>query len=439
MKKNKNRYVKIPLYAWFVAFVGALFYGYQFILRICPQVMNHEMIMAWGVDVASFGFLISLYYWSYSSMQIPAGLLLDRFGPRRVLSLAALVCFFGVVGLGMAQGPWIAGMSRFAVGFGSAFAFIGALKVLGNWLPSNRLAFATGLVMAMGTVCAFVAGGPLARLVDLFGWQMCLYVLAVGAFIISTCIYTVISDFPLARHFKGDEAYIRAIKKENPEDVLVDVWWNLKSVFWNPQSWYAGISLAFLYLPLACFAELWGAPFIMKCCGCDRAEGAAMTSLLFVGMAIGAPLFGAWSDRIKRRKLPLYTGITGLLTCFLILIIGAPSHLGMIAVLVSLIGFFVGSMLILFSMVRENNPSSASGLSVAFGNFICMVIPGVAQSLVGYLLVWISGISAGSDVLAYSTNAYQWALLTIPVGVGLSYVSTFFTRETYAEQGWSAS
>ncbi len=434
MTQEKASKQKIPLYAWVVAVVGALFYGYQFILRICPQVMNDEMIEAWGVDVASFGFLISLYYWSYSVMQVPAGLLLDKFGPKRVLSLATLGCFFGLIGLALATGPWVAGLSRFTVGFGSAFAFIGALKILGNWLPSNKLAFATGLVMTMGTICAFIAGGPLALLVDLFGWQLCLYTLSGGALLIAGAVYFIVSDRPLPSHFKGNEDYIKEIKKENPEGDRVDVWSNLKIVFKNPQSWLAGISLALLYLPLACFAELWGTPFIMKCSGCSRPDGAGITSLLFIGMAVGAPLFGAWSDRLKLRKLPVFVGITGILVSFLTLLLSAPSQVYVVGILVFLMGFFVGAMLILFSIIRENNPSSASGLSVAFGNFICMIIPGGIQSLIGFLIVWISNGEPGANVSSYSLHAYQYALLIVPVGIGLSYISVFFIRETHASQ-----
>ncbi len=130
MLNIKPSHKKQFVYGSIICAIGALFYCYEFILRIVPGVLQSELSAAFGnVSASTFGQIAALYYFAYSPMQLPVGMLMDRFGPRRLLTLACLCCTLGSYLFSYSTFLWIAGMGRFLVGFGSAFAFVGVLSL----------------------------------------------------------------------------------------------------------------------------------------------------------------------------------------------------------------------------------------------------------------------------------------------------------------------
>ncbi len=123
-----------------VCLVGALFYCYEFLLRILPGTLQSELSIAFGhISATTFGQLAALYYFAYSPMQLPVGMLIDRFGPRRLLSFACLCCMLGSYLFMTFSSLWIAGIGRLLVGFGSSFAFVGSLTLMMHWLPRRYI------------------------------------------------------------------------------------------------------------------------------------------------------------------------------------------------------------------------------------------------------------------------------------------------------------
>ena len=105
--------------------IGAFFYCYEFVLRIIPGALQSELSAAFGhISATTFGQLSAFYYFAYSPMQIPVGMLMDRFGPRRLLTFACLCCTLGSWMFADISSMLVAGCGRFLVGFGSSFAFV---------------------------------------------------------------------------------------------------------------------------------------------------------------------------------------------------------------------------------------------------------------------------------------------------------------------------
>lgn len=155
---------------WAICGLGALFYSYEYLLRIAPSVIESELRNHLNLSATGFGLLSSIYYFAYVPMQLPVGVLLDRYGPRRLLTLACLICVLGIFLFTSSSLFWIVAVGRFLVGFGSAFAFVGVLKLATIWLPENRLASVSGMTSALGPIGAMLGDNFLQEFVSRLGW-----------------------------------------------------------------------------------------------------------------------------------------------------------------------------------------------------------------------------------------------------------------------------
>ena len=164
--------IKSNLYLSFtICSLAAIFYCYEYYLRVAPSIMSAELKHAYNLSDAGLGILSAYYYYAYMPLQIPVGLLMDKFGARRVLTCACLLCVIGTLAFTHAEHLIQAQFGRFLIGFGSAFAFVGVLKISNTWLPAKLYAMMVGLCMLLGMFGAMAGEMIMANLVQQIGWQ----------------------------------------------------------------------------------------------------------------------------------------------------------------------------------------------------------------------------------------------------------------------------
>src|SRR3990167_1653950 len=159
------------LFPWVVVACGMLFYCFNYFLRVSPSVLQSNLTDAFHITATQFGTLAGLYYWAYTPMQIPAGMLYDKFGVRFVLCVAILVAVIGLSIFIAADEYSTAGCGRFLIGLGCAFAYIGTLKIASIWLPSNRFGTVAGLTTAIGMLMGAASQTYFTRIVAVIGYQ----------------------------------------------------------------------------------------------------------------------------------------------------------------------------------------------------------------------------------------------------------------------------
>ncbi|MBS0287178.1 MAG: MFS transporter [Proteobacteria bacterium] len=183
--------------------LAAIFYFYELMLLVSPSVMLDDLTHTFSTSAEQLGSLAACYYYAYAAMQIPVGLLMDRFGPRILLVIASAFCALGSVIFGFADTLFMAQIGRFVMGIGGSFAVVGCLKLASLWFPVNRFALLTGIMVAVGMMGGVFGQAPVAKLVMLVGWrQTALYGAIVGA-ILSVIIWFIVSDHP----FKSSQAH----------------------------------------------------------------------------------------------------------------------------------------------------------------------------------------------------------------------------------------
>lgn len=421
---------KYLLMAWLICGLGAMYYSYEYFLRISPSVMENALRAHFNLSATGFGLLSAFYYYAYVPLQIPVGVLLDRYGPRVLITLACLVCVVGTFVFAGTNVFWIAALGRFLVGFGSAFAFVGVLKLATIWLPENKLAMVSGLAAALGTIGAMIGDNLLGVLVIHIGWRETVNLTAYFGIGLAILLWFGIRDKKSHQRRSGTV--------DNFRKSMID----LAVIARNKQVWINGMFGCLVYLPTTVFAELWGIPYLKSAHALTQADADFANSLLFLGFTIGAPLMGYISDRLKRRKLPMFFGATGAGIVMMTILYFPGLQTNHLNALMFMLGLLYSAQCIVFAVGRELSPKEAAGTAMAMTNMIVMLGAMFLQPLVGKLLdvslaahaknIPLTHLSEATLQHLYTAADYQFALSIIPIGIILAAILTFFLKETYA-------
>ena len=400
----------LPLLAWAT---GATFFFYAWVLRVAPSVMVEELMRDFAVGAGVLGHLSAAYFYGYAGMQIPVGLLLDRFGPRRLMTVAALVCAGGCVlfATGGSFATVITG--RFLIGASAAFSLVGAMAVAGHWFPANRFAIFSGLAMAMGMAGGVLGQAPLRLAIEASDWRTTTLLLAAGGVAIAVAAWATVRD---KWHGSGGMAVALS---------------GLGKVMRHRQTLLIALTGLGTSAPLLAFAGLWGVPFLETAYGMSRTSAAGVTSAFFAGWGVGAPLFGWLSDRIGRRRDPLLFALA-LKTVALAALIYVPGLPLLALVSLSfLVGLFGSAQILCFALVRENHTPALSGTAIGFLNAVVTGAGALFQPLVGILLdlAWTGEIASGARV--YQAEAYRIALASLIACCVGGFLCLLAVRETY--------
>ena len=171
-------------HSYFIFFLAATFYLYEFVLQVAPSVMAESMMKTFGVSAEGFGFISAFYFYAYAPAQLPAGVLYDRYGPRKLMTFAIILCALGSAFFASTDSLFTASLGRLMIGFGSAFSFIGVLVLLSRWFPPSYFAVLAGIAQLMSSVGAMFGEIPLASLINQVGWRYASFILSgVGLFL----------------------------------------------------------------------------------------------------------------------------------------------------------------------------------------------------------------------------------------------------------------
>jgi MFS family permease len=408
---------------WLVWSVGALAFAYAFFHRVSPSVMYDHLMADFAASAAVVGNLAACYFYAYGAMQLPVGLMIDRWGARRLLISAVLTAALGSLIFGLAGALPLAYAARLLIGAGSGIVFVATLKLAALHLPPQRFALATGLTMAVAMTGAVGGQAPLAALVEAIGWRQAMFVGA-GLGVALALVIGLVARAPDVRSATG----------HGPADDRHSVGAAIRVVLGNPQTWLAGLFSGFMSGPMLSFGVLWAVPYLMQVQGLSRAEAGAGASLMLVGWGVGAPGFGWLSDRVGRRK-PVMLATTALTLLGWLALIGPQTMpVGLALALILFLGVTSSSMALAFAVSRELNPPGHSGLATSFPNFTSMVAAAILQPFVGWLLDlgWDGGMAAGARL--FDTTDYRLAFLPYPIITAIALVAICFLTETRCRQ-----
>lgn len=418
IKPHSNQYDN-KFSAYVIFLLSASFYLYEFILQVSPSVMAEPMMNTFHVTAQGFGIVSAFYFYAYAPMQLPAGLLFDRYGPRKLMTYALILCAIGSFFFASTSSLYTAAIGRFLIGIASAFSFIGVLVLISRWFPAKQFALLAGIAQLMSSVGAMFGEVPLAALIGQVGWRQATFILAFIGLGLAALVWYVIRDYP-------DQPV-----QTTPKRQFTDEWRRLLSVCSQSYTWLIGTYAFTIWTPIAVFAALWGVPYLQQKYQINVLMASGLCSMIWLGIGLGSPLLGWLSDRCYSRRYALaISSLLGLFaTIFLLYVPNVPLH--WMYVILLILGFGAGGQTVSFAVVKENNPHELVGTASGLNNLFVLLGGAIFQPLVGVILKHSSSELIVNKLPVYTTQVYNKALLVMPCCYLISLVAVLLLKESH--------
>lgn len=364
--------------------------------------MAAPMMETFHVSAEGFGVISAFYFYAYAPMQLPAGLLFDRYGPRKLMTGALVLCAIGSFFFASTDSVITASMGRFLIGVGSAFSFIGVLVLVSRWFPPKHFAILAGIAQLMSSVGAMFGEMPLAAMIEHVGWRQASFILAAAGFLLAILLWCLIRDYP---HQPTQALPTRSLREEGRR---------LLEVCRRSYTWVTGAYAFSIWTPIAVFAALWGVPYLQEKYHVSVVVASGLCSMIWLGIGIGSPLLGWLSDRCSSRRLALIVSSVFGLVATLILLYLPDVSIGWMYVVLLMLGFGAGGQTVSFAVVKDNNPAHLVGTASGFNNLSVLLGGAIFQPLVGVILHHSAGSHLTRGLPVYTISSYQTALLVMP-------------------------
>jgi MFS family permease len=410
--------------------LGAALYLIGFYQRVAPAVMTVELTRDFALSAAALGNLSAFYFYTYVAMQVPTGILADRWGPRRLLAAGAALAGVGSAVFALAGSLVWASAGRLLVGGAVAVAFVGMLKLASRWFAPRQFALATGMALFCGIVGAVFAGVPLRLLVTALGWRPVMLASGLAALGVAAAIWIVVRDDPSERGYASHGPPLAGGGSGAAHGILAGI----REVFRYRNTWLLTLAPGGVVGCVLTFSGLWGIPFLTTHYGLSPTQAAALTSALLVAWAVGGPLLGFGSDHWGRRK-PLYAGgCAAVLACWALVVLVPDLPLPLLVAVLLAAGLASGGMIIGFAFAKESVPPHLAGTVSGVVNMGVMTGPMVLQPAVGWVLDRLWDGTLVNGVRVYPWSAYRAGFALMLVWAALALVLILLTRETRCEQ-----
>jgi sugar phosphate permease len=405
---------------WTAFGVAGLAYVLSFFHRFAPAAIAGELRLDFDVGAAALGGLAATYFYIYTLMQIPTGVLVDTLGPRRILAAGGVVAGIGSLLFGSAEDFTLAALGRLLVGLGVSVTFIALLKLNAAWFSERRFGTLTGLTILLGNTGALLAASPLVWALGFMSWRTMFIGVGLGSLLLALLAWWLVRDHP-------GEAGLPSPREQAGEAAHAahrGHWLEgLREVVGNRLSWpgfFVSLGSGGVFFA---FGGLWSVPLLTEGYGLSRGAATQHVSLLLLGFALGAFFIGTLSDHLGRRK-PVLLAAAGLhLLCWLPIAAGLPLVSGLGHALFFLMGLGASSLTLTWACAKEVNRHALSGMATSLVNTGGFLGAAILQPLVGWTLDQ-SGASGG--LAAFRPGM---GLMTGFVVTGL--VAAFFVRETH--------
>ena len=407
-----------------------MFYLTGFYQRVSPAVMTDELMRAFHIGAAGLGSLSAFYYYSYLVMQIPTGVLIDSWGPRKLLMTGSIAASAGTFLFAATDDYALACLGRLLIGAATAVGWVTLLTLTTHWFPPRRFAMLSGLGLLFGNLGALFAQVPLRLAIQHFGWRPVVITSAVGVLLIGALALLFVKNDP------ADVGYATFAQRHEVGSTatLLDRLRGFTRIFRFRNTWLIFLSQGGIVGSILSFTGLWGSPFLRARYGLQQTTAAEVCSVMIVCWAVSSPLCGALSDRVGRRK-PLYVGgcaAAGLGWALLFYLPHLPLA-GFIAI-AALTSVASGAVVIGFAFAKESVPSHYMGTISGTVNIGNMLGPTLLQPAMGALLDrnWTGALSKGVHV--YDVHAFHAAFALMVGWLCVSTVLLSLTRETHCGQ-----
>lgn len=391
-----------------------------FFHRNAPAAMADALAADWHAGPALLGGVAASYFWVYTLMQVPTGILVDQFGPRRIVALGMALAAAGTLLFALAPDAATGITARVLMGFGLSFPFISLMKFSAVWFPERQFATVSGLTVFIGNFGAVLAATPLVWLMAHAPWRDLFMGLAVLMLLLAAATWRLLRDRP-------EHAGLPPVHAPIPLERGAGSHWRegLMQVLRNRRTW-PGFVLNFGLAGGAFgFAGLWGVPFLESSYGMAKAEAAAQISLLVAACAVGGLVIGRISDALGRRRLVMIVWTAAHMVLWLPWLLHWSLSTWQHSLLSVGLGFTSAAFALTWAVAKEVNAPRLAGMAAGVVNTGAFLGGAVVQQAIGFWVEWRRLSIPGSEAL-------QEGVWLVPGGCVLALLAAFCVTETYA-------
>ena len=409
-------------YAWIVVLSASLFFFYEFIQMLMINSLRPELMQTFHLNGGQLGLLSSTYFWANMVFLLPAGILLDRFSVKKIMLITLGICVIGTLLFSQANNFFWANIIRFFTGIGSAFCFLSCIRLAARWLPANRMALASGLIVTMAFTGGAVAQTPMTLLIHWLGWRQAVLIDGLFGVLIFLLIAVLVKDWP---------------KNSGQQQQQVDqslqslgFWTSLHRSYFKLHNWLCGIYTNMMNLPIFILGGVWGGGYLTQVHHLNATKASTVNTMILIGALIGCPCSGWLSDRLGRRRQPMMAGaMISLALIAIVLFMPGLSYINLL-ILYLLLGFVTSTQVISYAFVTEHNPSALTATSVSVISLNAISGGAIFGPLIGSLLDRSWDGTMSNSVPLFSVTDYTQAFVILPMGFVIALLVAWLTKKT---------
>ncbi len=411
-------------YRWLIFGILGTIYFLACLHRVAPTVIARDLAQAFNADAVVLGLIASSYFYLYSAVQPPVGILADTIGPRMVVTIFTIIAAAGGFIFGTASNAAMSMLGRALIGVGVGGVFVPSLKIFSGWFRASEFASLTGILLAISGLGGLSAALPLTYLVLFLGWRLSFVLLGAFSLFLALICWAVVRDRPEDKGWPPVEievAQSQPVASELPEDM--GTFKRLGLIFRSLNFWMITLALFFSGGVSLTFQGLWAVPYLIDAYGLSRVKAGGLLMLIPFGFAIGAPIFGLLIDRLAlNRKSVVICCMSLSISCWIILLFfgGRSSYLLVVPLFLALGLLGGGYLTVIMTITKELFPTWLTGTAVGLINPAAFLATALYQPLTGFLLDRVGPLDSG----AYPLEAYQLVFIVFLISISIALIAT---------------
>lgn len=365
---------------WIIFILATAHFFLSQFYRTSNAVIAPELIRDLSLNTQELGLLSASFFYGFALTQIPISVLLDKVGPRRLMTVLSLMGVVGAILFSVADSLGFGLIGRVLLGIGMACNLMGTFKLLTEWFEPLVFATLTGLVASIGTFGNMVAATPLVMLVEQFGWRLSFQLIAGINLILTLTLFLVVRDRPALSTSQTTN--------DPPAISMKQAFSNLGLLFKNKNYWIISVATLVRYGTFAAFQALWAGPFLIEVMGYSAIRTGNLILLMNVGLIIGSPLWGALSDRVFKSRKGLVVFCLLMMAVISLALTTFSPETGefIISFVFFLFGLAASGGLLMYPHIKDLMPRDMSGAAMTGINFFNMLGPAVFLQGLGTLM-----------------------------------------------------
>jgi MFS family permease len=364
--------------------------------------MLNDIMTQFDMNPALFGQFSGIYYIGYSLMHLPVGIMLDRYGPRKVMSGCILLTVVGVSPLLFAD-HWVYPIiGRFLIGFGSSAAILGVFKIIRMAFSEERFPRMLSLSVTIGLIGAIYGGGPVSYMLDTIGYQRVIELFAAIGCVLAITTYWVIPE----------------VESSSQGTVTSDI----KEVIFNHKVILSCLFAGLMVGTLEGFADVWGTVFFNNVYGFDSTLAASMPSMIYIGMCFGAPVLSLIADKAGNYLVTIIGAGVTMAACFSLILFSQLTP-GFLSLGLVLMGVCCAYQILAIYKASTYVRLEVAGLTTAVANMVIMIFGYVFHAIIGYTINIMGGATEAKPLV------YGLSVIPVALCIGVCGFVWLFAQE----------